>query len=61
VYFCFILSLALCAVEDLHVKLWRVAVIVEDHEKTLMQFMILCKLGPTTPEVYLAVTIIIHL
>jgi hypothetical protein len=36
-------------------------VIIEDYEETLMQFMILCKLGPAAPEVHLAVTIIIHL
>jgi hypothetical protein len=36
-------------------------VVVEDHEETLMQFMILCKLGPAAPEVHLATTIIIHL
>jgi hypothetical protein len=36
-------------------------VVVEDHEETLMQFMILCKLGLAAPEVHLATTIIIHL
>jgi hypothetical protein len=60
-YFCFIFLLALCAIEDLHVKLRCAAVVVEDHEETLMQFMILCKLGPATPEVHLATTIILHL
>jgi hypothetical protein len=36
-------------------------VVVKDHEKTLMQIMILGKLGPAAPEVHLATTIIIHL
>jgi hypothetical protein len=36
-------------------------VVVEDHEETLMQFMILCKLGLATPEVHLATTVIVHL
>jgi hypothetical protein len=35
--------------------------VVEEHEKTLMQFVILCKLGPAAPEVHLATAVIVHL
>jgi hypothetical protein len=35
--------------------------LVEEHEETLMQFMILCKSGPATPEVHLAMAVIVHL
>jgi hypothetical protein len=38
-----------------------VTVVVEEHDEPLMQLMILCKLGPSAPEVHLAATIIIHL
>jgi hypothetical protein len=60
-HFGFILPLALCPVEDLHIKLQRTTMVVEDHEETLMQFMILCKLGPAAPEVHLATTVVVHL
>jgi hypothetical protein len=43
--FSFILLLALCPIEDLHVKLRRTTMVVEEHKKALMQVMILCKLG----------------
>jgi hypothetical protein len=61
VHFGFILPLALCAVEDLHVKLRRTTMVVEEHEKTLVQLMVLRKLGPATPEVHLTTAIIVHL
>jgi hypothetical protein len=36
-------------------------VVVEEHEKALMQVMILCKLGPVSPEVYLTIVVIVYL
>jgi hypothetical protein len=36
-------------------------VVVEEHEKPLVEVMIFHKLGPTTPEVHLAASIIPHL
>jgi hypothetical protein len=36
-------------------------VVGENHEETLMKFMILCKLGPAAPKVHLAMTVIVHL
>jgi hypothetical protein len=36
-------------------------VVVEDHEETLMQFIVLCKLGLAAPEEHLTTTIIVHL
>jgi hypothetical protein len=35
--------------------------IVEEHEETLMQLVVLCKLGPSAPEVHLTAPIIVHL
>jgi hypothetical protein len=35
--------------------------IIEEHEEPLMQFVVLCKLGPAAPEVHLTMTIIVHL
>jgi hypothetical protein len=35
--------------------------VVKEHEKTLMQLMVLCKLGPATPEVHLTTAIVVHL
>jgi hypothetical protein len=32
--------------------------VVEDHEEPLVKVMIFCKLGPATPEVHLAVSIV---
>jgi hypothetical protein len=60
-HFGFILPLALCPVKDLHIKLGCTTIVVEDHEETLMQFMILCKLGPAAPEVHLATAVVVHL
>jgi hypothetical protein len=41
-----ILLLALSTVVDLHIKLRRTTVVVEEHEKPLVEVMIFCKLGP---------------
>jgi hypothetical protein len=35
--------------------------VVEEHEKTLMQFMVLCKLWPAAPEVHLTTAVVVHL
>jgi hypothetical protein len=35
--------------------------VVEEHEEPLMQLMVLCKLGPSAPEVHLAASIVVHL
>jgi hypothetical protein len=59
-HFGFILFLALCPVEDLHVKLGCTTMVIEEHKKALMQVMILCKLGPAAPEEHLAMTVIIY-
>jgi hypothetical protein len=58
VYFSFVLLLALSIVADLHIKLRRTAVVVEDHEEPLVEVMIFCKLRPATPKVHLAVSIV---
>jgi hypothetical protein len=34
--------------------------VIEEHEKALMQVMILCKLGPAAPEEHLATAVIIY-
>jgi hypothetical protein len=60
VHFSLVLFLALSTVVDLHVKLRRTTVVVEKHEKPLMQVMVLRKLGPAAPEVHLAAPIIVH-
>jgi hypothetical protein len=36
-------------------------VVIEKHEEALMQVMILCKLRPATPEIHLAMAIIVYL
>jgi hypothetical protein len=56
-HFSFILLLALCPIEDLHVKLRRATMIVEQHKEALMQIMILCKTGPAAPEVHLTIVV----
>jgi hypothetical protein len=61
VNFSFILPLALCAVIDLHVEHRRTTMAVKKHEEPLMQLVVLCKLGPSTPEVNLATPIVVHL
>jgi hypothetical protein len=35
--------------------------VIEDHEKSLVDVMVFCKLGPATPKVHLAVSIVPHL
>jgi hypothetical protein len=35
--------------------------VVEEHEKTLMEFVVLYKSGPAAPEVHLATAVIVHL
>jgi hypothetical protein len=61
VYFCLILLLALSTIIDLHIKLRCTAMVIEDHEKPLMEVVVFCKTGPATPEVHLAVSIVPHL
>jgi hypothetical protein len=61
VNFSLVLLLALSIVIDLHIKLRCTAVVVEDHEKPLVEVMIFRKLGPATPEVHLVASIIPHL
>jgi hypothetical protein len=61
VHFSLVLFLALSAVIDLHIKLQRTTVVVEEHEKPLMEVMVFRKLGPAAPEVHLASSIIVHL
>jgi hypothetical protein len=34
--------------------------VVKEHEKPLMQLMVLCKLGPAAPEVHLTTAIVVH-
>jgi hypothetical protein len=59
--FSFILFLALCPIEDLHVKLRRATVIVEKQKEALMHVMILCKMGPAALEVHLTIAVILNL
>jgi hypothetical protein len=61
VYFCLILLLALTTIIDLHIKLRCTTMVIEDHEKPLVEVVVFCKMGPATPEVHLAVPIIPHL
>jgi hypothetical protein len=61
VYFSLILLLALSTIIYLHIKLRCTAVVVEDHEKPLVEVMIFRKLGPATPEVHLATSIVPYL
>jgi hypothetical protein len=56
--FNFILLLALSTIIDLHIKLRRTDMVVEDHEETLVKIVIFCKLQPAALVVHLAVTII---
>jgi hypothetical protein len=35
--------------------------VMEEHEKTLMRVMVLCKLGLVAPEVHLTTAIVVHL
>jgi hypothetical protein len=61
VYFCLILLLALSTIIDLHITLRCTAMVIEDHEKPLVEVMVFCKMGPATPEVHLAISIVPHL
>jgi hypothetical protein len=60
-HFSFILLLALSTIVDLHVKLGRTDVVVEDHEETLIEVMVFCKLRPAALEVHLAIPVILDL
>jgi hypothetical protein len=60
-YFSLVLLLALSTIIDLHIKLRRTAVVVEDHEKPLVEVMMFRKLGPATPGVHLAASIVPYL
>jgi hypothetical protein len=35
--------------------------VIEDHKKSLVEVVVFCKMGPATPEVHLAVSIVPHL
>jgi hypothetical protein len=61
VHFILILLLALSTIIDPHVKLRCTAMVIEDHEKPLVEVVVFCKMGPTAPEVHLAVSIVPHL
>jgi hypothetical protein len=61
VHFSLVLFLALSAVIDLHIELRRATVVVEEHEKPLLEVMVFRKLGPAVPEVYLTASTIVHL
>jgi hypothetical protein len=61
VYFSLVLLLALSTIIDLHIKLRCTAVVIEDHEKPFVEVMISSKLGPATPEVHLAASIVPYL
>jgi hypothetical protein len=60
-HFGFILVLALYPVKDLHVKLRRTTMVIEEHKKALMKVMILCKLGLAVPEEHLTMAVIVYL
>jgi hypothetical protein len=61
VYFCLILLLALSAIIDLHIKLRRTTMVIEDHEKPLVEVVVFCKMGPATPKVHLIVPVVPYL
>jgi hypothetical protein len=61
VYFCLILLMALSIIIDLHIKLRCTAMVIEDHEKPLVEVVVFYKMGPVTPEVHLAVPVVPHL
>jgi hypothetical protein len=58
VHFNIVLLLALSAVEDLYIKLRRTNMIVEGHEVTSLDVVIIHKLGPAALEVLFASTVI---
>jgi hypothetical protein len=57
-YFSFVLLLALSTIVNLHVTLRCADMVVEDHEETLMEVMVFCKMRPAALEVHLAVPVI---
>jgi hypothetical protein len=61
VYFSLILLLALSTIIDLHIKLRCTTMVIEDHEKPLVEVVVFCKMGPSTPEIHLAISIVPHL
>jgi hypothetical protein len=61
VYFSLILPLALSTIIDLHIKLRCTTMVIEDHEKPLVEVVVFCKMGPATPEVHLAIFVVPHL
>jgi hypothetical protein len=61
VYFSLILLLALSTIIDLHIKLQCTTVVIEDHKKPLVEVAVFRKLGPATPEVHLAISIVPYL
>jgi hypothetical protein len=58
VNFSLVLFLELSTVIDLYIKLRCTIVVVEEHEKPLVEVIIFRKLGPSTPEIHLAASII---
>jgi hypothetical protein len=60
VYFSLILLLALSTIIDLHIKLQCTAMVIEDHEKPLVEVAVFCKMGLATPKVHLAVSVVPH-
>jgi hypothetical protein len=58
VYFSLILLLALSTIIDLHIKLQCTAMVIEDHEKSLVEVLVFCKMGSATPKVHLAVSVV---
>jgi hypothetical protein len=61
VYFSLILLLALSTIIDLHIKLRCTAMVIEDHEKPLVEVVVFRKMGPATPKVHLTVSVVPHL
>jgi hypothetical protein len=61
VHFSLVFFLELSTVIDLHIKLQCTTVVVEEHEKPLVEVMTFCKLGPAAPEIHLAASIIVNL
>jgi hypothetical protein len=61
VYFSLVLLLALSTIIDLHIKLRCTAMVIKDHEKPLVEVVVFYKVGPATPEVHLAVSVVPHL
>jgi hypothetical protein len=58
VHFSFVLLLALGAIVDPHIELRRTDVLVEIHEKALVEVMVFCKLRPAALEVLFTGTVV---